>query len=118
MSVEQLFRSKISGSLYRYGPSIQPGEIGYLVDLSGEEEKVIIAHCDHEDEGGVARGTAPGEFERLSDAEIFIPQDLIDEVAGSNTETGTLFEGEVKLLDGDEGTLVIHHANSNRAVLN
>ncbi len=118
MSIERLFRSKKSGNIYRLGPSIQTGEMGIVVDISGALEKIIAARCGREDEGGVVTEIQDNDFSRLDGSNLFIPNKVLAKLEGIEPKTGALYEKTVKLLDGDEGTLFIQHNDSDSVTLN
>ena len=117
MSVERLFFSR-TGDVYHLGEAIQPGYVGLVYDELNTSEPFIVAACSEQDEGGVAISLRSDELVGSLDGQIGLPKTTLDKVRAINPLTGLIFKGKVRLIDGDEGTVVIQHITADQARLN
>ena len=117
MSVERLFFSK-SGGVYRLGEGIQPGEVSLVYDELNNDEPFILAVCAEQDEGGVALAVQADEMVGSLDGNLGIPESTMDKLRAIKPVTGVLFKERVKLIDGDEGLIVIQHVDTDQTRAN
>ncbi len=117
MSIEKLFASRITGNIHRLGPSIEPGEMGFIIHAAGNLQKMVAIRCDDEDEGGIITEIQEG-FSIIDDNNVIVPMGVVEMLTNSGLQTGALYEKTIVLNDGDEGTLFIQHNDSSRVRYN